>query len=415
MKNLIRIFSLLLVTGLFFTACEEDPGGGGTTDLPPTISVSTTASDVGPGELFTVTVTATAGDADMNDLSIFEEGLLLDGNRVVEISGVTTPNNPNLLFGTDRSGFVFDVTLRAHTDADSRLYSFEVTDDNNNTSTESVFIGVVVEMNPPVFTYNGSPTITDIDPGTLLSIPIDVVAGSVPLASISVLEDGVLIGDVTRLTLGANNFDANPYILEGTFKDSIMDMLFLRAHMDSGLKTYTIVITDENGETSQINLDITTQDPLTPVTELVGVLFNAAGPDGTGGLDLDEGFSTNSDSGLAEIKDFGSDFSEPTELNWLQRIGGVNGYELKYIYTGLPGVPEGFTFGGVVGKEEIVSLWSIGEAFTSMVDNELASFPVEVNDVFVISNGTNYYLARVSQVNVSSDDNGDNYRFDIKF
>ena len=391
MKNLLRIFSLLFVTGFLFTACEEEPGGGGTTDLGPTISIETIASTVGPGDTFVVTVTGSAGDAEMNDLTILEEGINLDVDRVVEITGVSVPNNPNLLFGTDRTGFVYDITLRAHADAGSRLYTFEVTDDNNNSSMESVFIEVVVEMNPPVFTYTGSTTFSDIDPGALLSIPIDVVAGSTQLASISVLEDGVLV-DPSRVELGTMDFDANPYILEGALKDSIMDNLFLNVHMDEGTKTYRIIITDDNGETSQINLDITTVDPLTPVTTLMGVLFNAAGPAGTGGLDLDEGVGTGSTSSLAEIKDFGIDPNEPGSVNWIQRITGINGNEMRYVYNGLAGVPEGFTFGGVVGKEEILALWDVSEAFTSTVGGESASFPVEVGDIFVVSNGANYYI-----------------------
>lgn len=420
MKNLLRIFSLIFITGFFFTACEPDTGGGGGTGggdplaVPPSISAETTASALAPGATFLVSVTASAGDAEMNSLTITQDGANLDLSRIVSISTVATPNNPNLLFDADRTSFTYDIMLTAHEEAGSSIYGFEVVDDNNNSASESVFIDVEIEMIPPTLVFMGPTMSMDIDAGTLLSLPIEAASGSALLADISVWEEGELI-DPSRASLGVNDFDTNPYILEGGFKDAFMENLLLRVHMEEGVtRMYTIRITDENGQMSDVNLEITTTDPSTPVTTLEGVLFNAGGPAGTGGLDLDEGVSTGSTDPTAEIKDFGIDPTEPASVNWLQRITGINGFEMRYVINGLPGVPENFSFDNVNSLEQIVALWDVAEAFTSTVDGQLASLPVEVGDTFVVTDGTTFYLTEVVEVNLATDSNDDNYVFNIK-
>ena len=178
--------------------------------------------------------------------------------------------------------------------------------------------------------------------------------------TIAVYEDGELISDPSRMELLGNVFDANPYTLTGDLKVAIDGILLLRVHSEAAAKTYRIKITDESGESSSVDIDILAG---TILTELQGVLFNVGGGQGTGGLDLDEGNSTNSDDSTAEIRDLGIDIDLPADQNWLQRIAGVNGFTIKYLFPGMNGLPEGFTFEGISFQEQIPSLWDLGTNF----------------------------------------------------
>jgi len=87
------------------------------------------------------------------------------------------------------------------------------------------------------------------------------------------------------------------------------------------------------------------------------------------------------------------------------------------LFTGQNGLPESFTFEGISFKEEVTSLWDNSTPFTSEDVNtgEKVSFLMEVDDVFIVSDGTKYYTFIVREVNVRTMDNLDNYVLDIKY
>jgi len=402
-----------MIAGMVLVSCESDTGTGGVDPvIGPDVTASSSATILIPGESFTVSVNANAGDGEMNTFTVLENGVQLDPSRITEILGLSAINNPTLLFDSDRASFTYDVTIMAATEVGDYTYSFKVDDDNNKSASADIFVSV--NATPANITYIGDMTFMGVAPGSLVSLQLDVTQGTFPMSTIGVYEDGVLIADATRLELGSNDFDVNPYALSEDQKAAFSEMLFIRVHDTGGAKVYRIEITDEAGETATLDINIVAGAPL---TELQGVLFNAGGDDGTGGLDLDEGISTDSDDAIAEIKDLGIDTDLTADINWIQRITGVNGFEARYLFGGQNGLPESFTFEGISFKEEVTSLWDNSTPFTSEDVNtgEKVSFLMEVDDVFIVSDGTKYYTFIVREVNVRTMDNLDNYVLDIKY
>jgi hypothetical protein len=348
----------------------------------------------------------------MNSFVVIEDGVQLAPSRITEIVGLAAVNNPALLFDGDRASFTFDVTLTASSIPGDHTYSFRVVDANNQSATEDLFVSV--SATPATISYAGDMIFSGVDPGALVSLQLDVDKGTFPMSTIGVFEDGELIADVNRLELGSNTFDTNPYALAEDQKDEFSEMLFIRVHETGGAKTYSIVITDESGETATLDINIVTG---TPLTELQGVLLNAGGDDGTGGLDLDDGISTSSSDPIAEIKDLGIDTDLAADINWIQRITAINGFEARYLFGGQNGLPETFTFEGISFKEQLPDLWENSTPFTSEDVNtgEKVSFLMEVDDVFIVSDGVKFYTLIVREVNVRTMDNLDNYVFDIKY
>jgi len=228
------------------------------------------------------------------------------------------------------------------------------------------------------------------------------------LRTITVQEAGVNIS-LDRLSL-----NANPTLLTGANASGFNEFLVaIRAHSDASTKTYSFILEDTKGNKTTKSIAITTEVG-TNADVLMGVLLNQGGPAGTGGLDLDNGVSTGSSDANAELRDEGIDLGAPVSSNWLQKISGVNGTEVKYIKKNTNGVSELFTFAGIKYKEEIVSLWGNGVAFTATNGNRSVSNLVEKGDVFIAKKGNNYYLLNVVNVTETDNDNTDNYVFDIK-
>jgi len=90
-----------------------------------------------------------------------------------------------------------------------------------------------------------------------------------------------------------------------------------------GSYVYTITVTDEFGLESNVEFTVNVV-AATPLEVLNGVLFNAGGPAGTGGLDMDNGMSTGSTDEAAEIKDQGIDVVERAGTNYAFQVAEVN-------------------------------------------------------------------------------------------
>ncbi|MFZ1704078.1 MAG: hypothetical protein WAT79_07005 [Saprospiraceae bacterium] len=209
-----------------------------------------------------------------------------------------------------------------------------------------------------------------------------------------------------RITIGGSPANANPLLLFSGDKAAFNYVITIQSDSILGSKTYSFEVEDENGNIAGKSLIITESGTL--VTSLNGVLFNQGGPTGTGGLNLKNGAGVGSMDASAHIKDEGIDLGLPDASNWKQQISGVNGSQLKYIVKGQNGVPESFTFGDITIKEQILGLWSAGTAFT--VSNK-----IKVGDLIIVNNGVDYFLLEVKEVNLTTIDNKDNYKLDIKF
>ena len=251
-------------------------------------------------------------------------------------------------------------------------------------------------------------------------VAVNALAGTNDLESLTVLEDG---SNVPAARLRFRDLDTdtdvtvqNPILLIG-YESSLLWEIGIDPQDDYSTKTYTIEVTDTEGNTASVSIDITTFDPGTPITkELIGVLLNQAGPAGTGALDLNDGIGTGTTTGnfaISEIRDWGIDLGLPVDQNWLRQIGPLNGTTVR-VAGGLPG---DFKFDDIATKEEIQSYFDAGTALPNGSGANAKSDPVEVGDFFVVKNadGSTYFFLEVDEVNITAADNGDNYKFNIKF
>jgi len=140
----------------------------------------------------------------------------------------------------------------------------------------------------------------------------------------------------------------------------------------------------------------------TPLETLNGVLFNAGGPAGTGGLDLDNGMSTGSSDMEAEVRDRGID----GDGNWLQEIAPANDSRLYLLQPGVDGVSENFTFANIDSKETLAAIVGTGTEVSS-------SGTVAVGAIFIVERAGAVYAFQVAEVNVIQADNSDNYVVNI--
>ena len=386
--NIMKIAMLFLGFGLLVTSCEIDPidpiGGGG----DPTISVTGTPSgEITAGDSFTIGVTASPADDALKTIDITEDGTLVNFGRLT-INGAAATANPILLFGDDKNGLSYQIAIVAHSDASTKEYSVNVIDDANYQA--NFGFDVTTSITLPGLEVTSSSSI-DVPVAALIGLPIKMTMGSLDLASIAVYEADELITDLSRLYYDdlSTTFDGNPYLLPSADEDGAERTLYLRVQNVADTRNYSIVLADADGNSASFDLAVTTG---TPVTEITGVLLNAAGPTGTGGLDLDLGEGTGSANTAAEIRDEGINLDLPAATNWRRSISGVNGSVIKQLKPGENGLSETFGYEGVIASETIATVFDSGEAFTATnTGGDLISAVVNEGDMFVVQNGENYY------------------------
>ena len=428
------LFRISFVSILFFgltTACTEDsPIGGGTTrpieeepigpsvGLVADVDVLSDATTIPVGSSFTVRLSAQAGEAALRTVTILENGSVLDFSRI-QYSDASVGANPTLILDAGlQTGFTWDITIMAPESAENIAYSFEVEDENDKV--DVVFLSITTQDAPAV-----APTSSVVEeppffwgsktcgPNERFEMRILAEGGSSLIQSVTVLEDGLPIQDLSRLQANSTEFPANPWAFsEG--QTSLDWVVGIRTSDDGNDHVYTIVTTDENGLESTVSIDVFAAPTGTSISNsLEGrLLLNQAGPAGTGGINLFTGESVGSSAAEAHIRDEGIDIEKTNDVNWNQQISGVNGSIIRT----LGNQPETFNFDNIQFTEEIVSLFETGDDL--IVQNGAGRFLtpfVLVGDVFVVQNGGNYFLLEVTNVNVTANDNNDFYEFSIKY
>lgn len=272
----------------------------------------------------------------------------------------------------------------------------------------------VEPLGPSLALMPGVNAVTDtatVAPGDTFLVQINASKGDGSLNRIEVREDGIALA-ASRIIFDGFPAQNNPNPVTST--DQLEWDIEIAANDAEGTFEYTIIITDENGNTASSSVDITTVEPTTPATtrEMI-MLLNQAGPAGQGGLDIDGGIgtgtkdSTGTDS-IADIRDMGININLPSDQNWRQQIAPTNatrGVVLKSAASG-------------VVWEDIQTLEDIAAAFeqgTEIAGPQAPSDVVQVGDIFLVRSGRGIlYALVVTQVNVTAADNGDNYHFDVK-
>jgi hypothetical protein len=428
MKTLLK-FSLLSILAIIgFTSCEDDLTGGGTgggtggtgggSDASPSTGLLTEtgfvdfAATVMPQEAFSVRLQADRGDSPLSVLTITEDDTTVDFSRIT-IDGSAASSNPIVLFDTDKENFIKDITIVSQSGESTNTYVFRVEDEAGNFSTSSVTITTEAQVVPPTILIEGS-GMAMVAPNSIFSIPVTVSNVTTPLLKIGVLQDGQHI-EPSRLYYDDinNEFPINPVELPDADFNGFMRTIFVRVHPDAGIRTYTIELEDISGAIYTRDLTIETG---TSVTSLNGVLFNSAGPAGTGGLDLDDGMSVGSDDMRADLKDEGIDLNQPAASNWIRRISGANGAVVRHIFPGQNGLPDDFNFDNVSTSQQVASLFENGVSFVDTnIDGDPISLRVQTNDIFTVSANNTFYLIRVSGISETIDNNQDSYMMDIRF
>lgn len=411
-NNIFKLSLFLLGITLFMTSC--DPEGitpDPTVGDPAITGTNTPTAALEAGSEFTFNITATPSTDNPLKTIDFTEGNELIALERIKIDGNAAPANPILLFGDDKNGVNWEVTIAAHSDPGVKQYSANVIDDANNDASFQFDVETNVVL--PTITAD-APAEINVGPDALLEFDVEFAKGTNDIKSFAIYQNGALIEEYSRMAYNdlANVFDANPYLVPESDKAGASVSIYLRSQATPSTDDYKFVVADTDDNVAEFEFKITTA---TPVAEVTGVLFNSAGPAGTGGLDLDEGVGTGSSDALAEIKDEGIDTDMPFATNWIKRISGVNGSELRELVAGQNGLAEDFSYDNVASKETVAAVFDSGAEFTATNSNgNLISNVVTVGSTFSVKNGDNYYLIIIREVNETDGDNGDNYKIDIK-
>ena len=256
----------------------------------------------------------------------------------------------------------------------------------------------------------------EINLGELVNVKVSVLPGDEDLRSIKIQEDGVNLATDRFVIENGDIASNNPFLVTGA-NTSGGDYEIEITPVDVPLEThtYTIEVTDGANMTAAVSFSITVTG--TPVSEITGVLLNQGGPAGQGGLNLNDGSSTGTSSSdptsaTAHIKDEGINTDLVLADNWRQQISAINGSVIR-----TPGatMPEGFSYENITTREALIAAFDVADDLTQKnADDELVSEMVQVGDVFLVQNGSDYWILETTAVNVTMADNADNYEFSIK-
>lgn len=404
------LFAVLLVSAALITSCTEDPITGGA--IGPGTSSSTTASEIIAQGSFDINVTGTAGDNPMNSLAVQKDGVNIPLSAIT-INSTAAAANPILLFGDDKNSFNYDMTIQTDLAAgEASNYTFIITDEIGETSTESAFISVSDVMTPPTLTRDGSQNALSIVPGQQFTHKLTGIAGSSDLATLEIQEDGVAV-DASRVDVSGQTMISNPIAIGSGEAQGFTDwMVDVRAADTEKTSTYLYILTDAQGQMDTVTRVVTTVIPGSPLDSIKTQLnlFNSAGPAGTGGVNLITGASVGSGDAGAHLRDIGINNDLPSDVNWRQQIGAGNATTtLKEITSAAQ--PEGFSYSSVDTKEAIIAAFN---AETNIV--ETASTSVNAGSMFVLltSTGT-YMLVNIDAVVPNPADNTDYYEISAKY
>lgn len=416
-KKLLKIsFTFTTLLSLVLFSCETDTGSinpttanGPVSSLLTGLNIISQDASVTLGTEFTVNLVSNQGDKPLKVLTIQEAGVTIPLERI-KINGVGASSNPILLFNADKTKFDYKITVKSHTDVSTKTYSFITEDEAGKKDTKSLAITTIGIA--PTIALKSADSL-GLAPNALFSTTFKVTKGSAALKTIEVQENGVKIADLSRVYYDkiSQPFTANPQTLMSEDKDTFSKSIIINSPSVVGKYVYTFIFTDETGLTKSTKVTLSVGNN---IETIVGALLNSAGPDGTGGLDLDTGRSTGSTNASADIRDEGIDLGETLANNWKQQVSGVNGSVIKYVIKGQNGVATDFTFASVTTKETVASLFAKGVDFTQKNGSRLISNKIKVGDMLIVQNGTKYYLLNIKAVNVTKADNDDEYVIDIK-
>ncbi|MBI1225578.1 MAG: hypothetical protein GC192_10115 [Bacteroidetes bacterium] len=288
----------------------------------------------------------------------------------------------------------------------------------------------------PVVSLTDGPNPASVTEGTdtYVTVTVNAIKGTKALKYVYVYESGVKVS-IDDFNVNGKLADANPNQLANVTDAMDLD-IDIKVTATEGVVDYTVKVEDEGGLSDEVSFTVNVTAPATPldatITGATIQLWNAGGPAGKGGIDLDNGASTGTklSSGgddsylMAELRDMGIDSQAvSTATNWRRRLGGINGTQVRFV-----GNTSGSTdFGAVASKEAIEAMFDGGTDFVpanSTIDGHLVvwgtflvSDIVQEGDVFAVykSSTNTYYLVKIDTITQTDNDNNDNYKVTIKY
>lgn len=247
-------------------------------------------------------------------------------------------------------------------------------------------------------------------PNKEFTVSFRVERGSSDMNSFQVNENGSPISeDSGRIKFNDTIPTANPTLLFGSQEDEFTVAVTIQTNATAGTYDIDVIVTDSNSPTPRsetYSFEYTVVQP--DLEEIQGVLLNAGGPAGTGGLNLQTGEGTGSSGPSASsshIRDLGLDQSLPNNENWIQKIAPItsNGVTLRHLSSEAD-------YDNIQLADQLPDLYQGGtEVGPSGTTNKNV-----VGDTFIAKQGDNYYIFIIREVTVTADNNQDNYLLDIK-
>lgn len=244
-------------------------------------------------------------------------------------------------------------------------------------------------------------------PNEEISFTFMVARGTSDMNSVQVNENGNAIAENSgRIEFNDTIPSANPALLFGDDETGFTLKVSIVTNTTPGTYDIDFIVTDSNSPTPRSETYTIEYIVAEPNLELIeGVLFNAGGPQGTGGLDLNTGEGTGSADG--HIRDLGLDQSLPDDENWIQKIVPVVNAQRTVTLSYLS---DEVNFDDVQYTNQLADLYDGG----TEVDQSGTANKNVVGDTFIAKEGDDYWIFIIREVNITPDDNEDNYVIDIK-
>ena len=259
-------------------------------------------------------------------------------------------------------------------------------------------------FNPTLSLVEGSDNIgATFLPEEEITFTISGQEGSEPLSAISFREGSSLI-DLARVKINGDAINGNPSLLFEENKTQFTFEITIAANAEAGEYSGEIILSDEANRSASIDFNYIVERP-SDLDSIMGVLFNSGGPGGTGGINLETGEGTGSADPSSHVRDLGIDINLPPTENWIQKIAPITANDVS-----LRQISDAPSFEEVIYSEQVEALYAEGTEVTSDGTAE----KVQVGDTFVARQGEQYFFFVISEVNLSSSDNSDNYVIDIK-
>ncbi len=241
---------------------------------------------------------------------------------------------------------------------------------------------------------------TTLNVGQTFKLKFLVTVGTNDIKLFGIKENDVIL-PLDRIIDGMN---ANPALALGTGITSFTREITLTAQL-SGASEYTIYVEDIEGYTNAVKFKITEVVNDFEGTHANLQVFNFSGPN-FGTLDLHAAVAVVQNNTAGDIRDGGIDINLPVPQNWKQIIFPVNGARL-YKSTAV------VDFNTINTKAKL-------KAAIEASSNITASQKLQKGDIYfattpsLTGSTTDYFMLKVDDIIITSDDNTDYYMFSLK-